>query len=142
MPSSNSTYIEKKFPKEFESLKAIFEFVGAFSTYNNLDDSQAFSIKFSIEEVFTNMVKYNPGTIDVTISLAREGNAVKVGFVDAEKKPFDITKKEDINPTLPIESRKPGGLGIFLIKKIMDSIEYHHDGTYSRITLTKNLERS
>ena len=141
MPSSNTTTLEKKFRKEFPSLKAIFEFVSTFSDRNNLNDSQAFSIKFSIEEVFTNMVKYNPGPTEVTISLVREENAVKVVLVDTERKPFDITKQEHVNATLPIEQRKPGGLGIFLIKKIMDNVEYEHDGVKSRITLTKFLEQ-
>ncbi len=140
MPSSNSTYTEKKFPKEFESLKSIFAFVGKFSAANHLDESQSFSIKFSVEEVFTNMVKYNPGPAEVTISLEREGQSVKVGFIDVEPTPFDITKKEDIDPTIAIEKRRPGGLGIYLIKKIMDNVEYSHDGIHSRITLTKNLE--
>ncbi len=142
MPSSTTTPIERKFPKEFAALKAIFEFIGTFSAPNNLSESQVFSIKFSIEEVFTNMVKYNPGTSDVTISLAREGNAVKIVLVDVEPKPFDITKQEHSNATLPIEKRKPGGLGIFLIKKIMDNVEYIHDGVNSRITLTKYLEQA
>jgi serine/threonine-protein kinase RsbW len=137
MPSSDSNYIEKSFTKDFLSLKAIFEFVGKFSASNKLNDSQVFSLKFAIEEVFTNMVKYNPGETNVTISLNMEGQKLKVGFVDAEEKPFDITKKEDVNPSLPIEKRRPGGLGIFLIKKLMDDVEYSHDGTYSRITLTK-----
>jgi serine/threonine-protein kinase RsbW len=140
MPSSESHHIEKKFAKDFLSLKAIFEFVGGFSKSNELDESQAFSIKFAVEEVFTNMVKYNPGRNDVTISLDREGKKVKVRFVDVEAKPFDITKKEDVNPNLPIEKRRPGGLGIFLIKKLMDGVEYAHDGTHSRVTLTKLVE--
>jgi serine/threonine-protein kinase RsbW len=140
MPSSDSTYIEKSFAKDFLSLKAIFEFVGKFSASNKLKNSQVFSIKFAIEEVFTNMVKYNPGNNHVAISLEREGKKLKVGFVDVEEKPFDITKKEDVNPSLPIEKRRPGGLGIFLIKKLMDDVEYAHDGIYSRITLTKLVE--
>lgn len=137
MPSSNSTYIEKRFAKDFLSLKAIFELVNEFSTSNKLNESEAFSIKFSVEEVFTNMVKYNPGSDDVTISFAREGKAVRIGFVDVEKKPFDITVKEDVNAHLPIEQRRPGGLGIFLIKKLMDRVEYAYDGVHSRIALTK-----
>lgn len=140
MPSLNTTTLERKFPKEFSSLKDIFEFVNAFSAFNNLSDSQVFSVKFSIEEVFTNMVKYNPETSDVAITLTREGNAVKILLVDREEKPFDITKEEHANAALPIEKRTPGGLGIFLIKKIMDNVEYRHDGTNSRITLTKYLE--
>jgi len=137
MPSSDSNHIEENFAKDFLSLKAIFEFVGRFSASVNLDDSQAFSIKFAVEEVFTNMVKYNPGDNRVTISLEKQGKSVKVGFLDAEKQPFDITKKEDRNLSLPIEKRRPGGLGIFLIKKLMDDVKYSHDGTHSRITLTK-----
>jgi serine/threonine-protein kinase RsbW len=139
MPSSDSNHIEESFAKDFLSLKAIFEFVGKFSTSVNLDDSQAFSIKFAVEEVFTNMVKYNPGNNRVAISLDKQGKNVKVGFVDVEKKPFDVTKNEDLNSSLPIEKRRPGGLGIFLIKKLMDDVEYSHDGTYSRITLTKSV---
>jgi serine/threonine-protein kinase RsbW len=141
MPSSESTYIEKSFAKDLASLKAIFEFVSDFSTSNRLDESQSFAIKFSVEEVFTNMVKYNPGATDVTIALAREGKMIRVGFVDHEDKPFDITTKEDVDPTLPIEQRKPGGLGIFLVKRIMDNVEYAHDGVHSRITLTKYVEQ-
>jgi len=86
------------------------------------------------------MVKYNPGTDDVAISLERNGKEVRISFVDVEKQPFDITRKEDINAHLPIEQRRPGGLGIYLTKKLMDRVEYTHDGVHSRITLTKHLE--
>lgn len=140
MPSSTSTQIEKSFAKDFVSLKDIFEFIGQFSASNKLDDAQAFSLKFAIEEVFTNMVKYNPGRSQVVISLKRDGKKIEVGFVDVEKKPFDITKHEEVNPNLPIEQRRPGGLGVFLIKKLMDRVDYTHDGIHSRITLTKFVE--
>lgn len=140
MPSSISTQIEKSFAKDFLSLKAIFEFIGKFSVSNQLDDSQTFSIKFAVEEVFTNMVKYNPGDSEVRISLKRDGTKIEIGFIDVEKKPFDITKHEEVNPNLPIEQRRPGGLGVFLIKKLMDRVDYAHDGIHSRITLTKFVE--
>lgn len=140
MPSSESTQIEKSFAKDFLSLKAIFEFIGRFSASNKLDDAQTFALKFAAEEVFTNMVKYNPGSDQVIISLTRDGKKVEVGFVDVEAKPFDITKHEETNPNLPIEQRRPGGLGVFLVKKLMDRVEYHHDGVHSRITLTKFVE--
>ena len=141
MPPPEFTYTEKSFAKDFASLNVIFEFVGSFCTSNGLDEAQAFSIKFSVEEVFTNMVKYNPGHTDVVIFLAREGKTLKVGFVDHEEKPFDITSGKEVDPNLPIEERKPGGLGIFLIKKMMDRVEYAHDGVHSRITLTKYVEQ-
>ena len=96
-------------------------------------------MKFAVEEVFTNMVKYNPGNNEVAISLTRDGKKIEIGFVDVEQKPFDISEKDGLNATLPIERRKPGGLGIFLVKKLMDRVEYAHDGIHGIITLTKFL---
>lgn len=140
MPSKLSNHIEQSFEKDFDSLKDIFDFASAFVVAHSLDDAMAFSMKFAIEEVFTNMVKYNPLKHDVTISLTKEDQFVRMEFVDVEERPFDITVKGDVDTNLPIERRKPGGLGIFLVKKIMDAVEYSHDGTRSRITLTKHLE--
>jgi anti-sigma regulatory factor (Ser/Thr protein kinase) len=140
MPSSSTDHREQSFAKDFASLKAIFEFISGFVVANGLNESTAFSAKFCAEEVFTNMVKYNPLRKDITISLAKQGNLIRMIFVDAEEKAFDITAREDVDVTLPLEQRNPGGLGIFLIRKMMDTVEYTHDGTYSRITLTKNLE--
>lgn len=141
MPSSESTQIEQSFTKTFASLHSIFEFLNRFVTENRLDPSVAFSIKFSVEEVFTNMVKYNPNGKNVSIKLNREGTRVSVELTDLEEKPFDITVAHDPNVNLPLEKRRPGGLGIFLIKKMMDQVEYRHNGTQSNITLVKYLER-
>jgi anti-sigma regulatory factor (Ser/Thr protein kinase) len=140
MPSLVSNHMEKSFAKDLVSLKAIFEVLDDFLKSNKLDESEIFSLKFAVEEIFTNMVKYNPGRTDVTISLKREAKKVQIGFVDFEKSPFDITKSEGTNASLPIEQRKPGGLGIFLLRKLMDGVEYSHDGTRSKITLTKFVE--
>jgi len=140
MPSKPSNHIEQSFKKDFASLKDIFDFTSAFVATNSLDDATAFSIKFAVEEIFTNMVKYNPLKHDVTITLRKEDQFVRMEFVDVQERPFDITVKGDVDTNLPIEQRKPGGLGIFLVKKMMDAVEYSHDGTRSRITLTKHLE--
>jgi serine/threonine-protein kinase RsbW len=140
MPSEPSNHIEQIFKKDIASLKDIFEFASTFVAANSLDDAMAFSIKFALEEVFTNMVKYNPLKHDVTISLTKEDRFVRMEFVDVEERPFDITAEGEVDTSLPMDRRKPGGLGIFLVKKMMDAVEYSHDGTRSRITLTKYLE--
>jgi serine/threonine-protein kinase RsbW len=140
MPSQEPLHIERHFAKNFSSLNSIFEFVDAFIRLNRLNDEFSFAVRFSVEEVFTNMVKYNPNGRDVGIELRREPGAVIVDFVDVEKEPYDITARPDVDVNVPMEQRRPGGLGVFLVKKMMDSVTYSHDGVHSRITLTKHLE--
>jgi len=94
-----------------------------------------------VEELFTNMVKYNPGVRDeISIRLQKSSNVLSICLIDPNSKPFDVTKKEDPQLDLPLKERKPGGLGIFMVKKLTDSLDYeHHNGT-TTITVTKRLE--
>ena len=53
--------------------------------------------------------------------------------------PFDPLKKEDPDVTLTAEQRKIGGLGIFMVKKSMDAVEYEYiDGT-NNLTMRKKI---
>jgi len=52
---------------------------------------------------------------------------------------FDPLQKEDPDITLPVEERRVGGLGIFIIKNIMDTVDYKREGGKNILTLTKKL---
>ena len=53
--------------------------------------------------------------------------------------PFDPTTKEDADTTLSAEERPIGGLGIFLVRQLMDVIQYQRDGDKNVLTLRKKL---
>ncbi len=133
--------MQRAFKKDFTSLNKIFDFLDGFIVSHRVNESIAFSVKFAVEEVFTNMVKYNPaGKDDVVINLDIDGKAMTISLLDSEEKPFDLTKAEPANVNLPLEERKPGGLGIHLTKKLMDKVDYEHKDKKSKITLVKYLE--
>ena len=82
---------------------------------------------FVLEELFTNVVKYGrPSDAPVRIDIARIAGGVEVTLADTDAEPFDVTRAPDADINLPIEKRKPGGLGIHLVRKLVDSIEYRY----------------
>ncbi|MEX1277163.1 MAG: ATP-binding protein [Bacteroidota bacterium] len=134
--------MERAFKKTFRSLDAIFDFLDEGFEAFLVEESARFSIKFAVEEIFTNMVKYNPGgRDDVNVIIAREGRQLSVRLVDSEEHPFDPRLSKEVDLESPIDEREPGGLGLHLTKELMDRIEYDHHNHTGIVTLIKYLEK-
>lgn len=99
-------------------------------------------IDIAVEELFVNVANYAyaPGTGEATVIIDVEpspGKAVitiKDGGI-----PFDPTSKEDPDVTLSAAERRIGGLGIYMAKKSMDSMEYAYKDGCNIVTITKNI---
>jgi phosphoserine phosphatase len=98
------------------------------------------TVDFAIEELFTNMVKYNAATtLPVTIAVRGVPYGVEVMLVDPDADPFDVTGSPEVDTSLPIEDRTPGGLGLQLVRRLVDDLEYDYDSSRreSRVTFRK-----
>ena len=83
------------------------------------------TVDFVVEELFTNMVKYAKGsTRDVRMAVTAIEGGVEVTLTDYDVEPFDVTRAPDVDVGAPIEARRPGGLGLHLIRRMVDAIEY------------------
>jgi len=134
--------MERSFARSMKSLDDVFAFVSDFFNSQGVSATTAFSIRFAIEELFTNLVKYNKnGKSDISVGLSVQGKNLVVQIKDIEEHPFDPTKAPDPDIHAPLENRRPGGLGIFLVKKMIDKVEYHHSENMSTITLVHSLEK-
>ncbi len=101
------------------------------------------SVNLALEEAFTNIVNHafedqDPHDIDICFSL--NGDQMKITITD-DGKHYDPTKQPDPDTGLSAEDRPIGGLGIFLIRKIMDTIDYQRKGNKNHLTLTKNIQQ-
>ncbi len=133
--------MEKKFSKDFGSLDRIDAFVRSFAAGRGLDEGTVFTLNFVIEEIFTNMVKYQPTAAnDVLIGLSIDGGSVTVKMVDYGVRYFDPTSAPPVDTGKPLSERRPGGLGVHLVKQYMDDFNYEYVGSDSIITLTKKLK--
>ena len=79
------------------------------------------------------------GTATVRLELSGEPQTVAVTFIDSGI-PFDPLKKADPDVSLPAEERDIGGLGIYMTKKVMDSVKYEYRDGKNVLTLRKNLQ--
>lgn len=104
-------------------------------TYKEVD-----SLNLAMEEVFVNIANYAypPGTTGKTwVSIDEYDRRVIIKFRDNGKR-FDPLKKKDPNINAAAEDRDIGGLGIFMVKKIMDDVRYEYTNNQNVLTLIKN----
>lgn len=106
------------------------------------DEALRFKLRLSIEEAVENVVRYayegGIGWLEAGTSLDRDSLILTIELRDAGI-PFNPLEKADPDITLGAEEREIGGLGIFLCKKMMDSIDYRYEEGNNVLTMTKKV---
>ena len=98
-------------------------------------------IDLAVEEIFVNIAHYayNPTVGEAWISASFVDNTLTIIFKDNGKE-FNPIAKADPNITLSAEERDIGGLGIFLTKKFMDSVDYEYKNRQNILTIHKKID--
>lgn len=126
---------------DIQEITKLSTFIGEIATEKNLDDSIASSINLAMEEAATNVIMYAypqgaEGRIEIE-AILREKSLVFI--IRDSGIPFDPTAAPEVNVDQSVEERNIGGLGIFLVRKIMDSVHYVRSEEQNILTLTKNI---
>ena len=103
----------------------------------------AMQLNLAIEEAVVNVMNYAyaAGTVG-TVEVQARSNGHELVFVITDSGiPFDPTVAAQADTTLSAEERPIGGLGIFLVRQLMDRVEYERQGCKNVLTLTKNLQQ-
>jgi anti-sigma regulatory factor (Ser/Thr protein kinase) len=99
-------------------------------------------IDVAVEEIFVNICKYayhpDKGRTQVRVEVLDDPLCVKITFID-HGRPYDPLAKADPDVTLNAAERPIGGLGIFLVKKTMDAVEYDYKDGSNILTLVKSI---
>lgn len=107
-----------------------------------IEPKLARDIRLAVEEAVVNVMDYAypSGTEgDVTVDVSSNGRRVKVVISDTGT-PFDPTKTDRADTTLSVEDRPVGGLGILLVRQLMDSINYERINGKNILTLKKTYD--
>ena len=128
-----------------ENLDEVLRFVedALENTGCSLEDQRQIAI--AVEEVFINLVSdaYKPCRGDTTLRLdvSQDPAEVTITFID-HGVPFDPLAKEDPDINLPAKQRKVGGLGIFVVKNLMDDVFYEYRNGQNILTMKKKTAAS
>ena len=127
------------FPAENDKLHEVSAFVGEYLEAHDCPMKTQMQIDLCLEEVFVNIANYayGDGKGDVEVRLSAKDNTVTLTLID-KGKAFDPLQREDPDVSLSAEARKIGGLGIFLVKKNMDKVDYRREDDKNIITMQKS----
>lgn len=99
-------------------------------------------IQIAVEELFVNIAQYaydeDKGKVNIQIEHLDEKAAVRIILMDSGK-PYNPLHHEDPDVTLDADERPIGGLGIFMVKKTMENMEYEFVDGHNCLTIVANI---
>ena len=142
--NKNITYLTTK--SSTSKLRDIRSFIQENAECTNLQSKEIENLILAVDEACTNLIKHaykNEYDNEINISFEIINNQINIKITDYAS-PFDLRDVESPNLELHFENYKKSGLGIFIIKSLVDSIDYKisNNGTKKNILiLKKNLPR-
>lgn len=125
-----------------DNIPVVTDFVNEQLEEHGCSIKSQMQIDIAIDELFGNIAQYayeqNVGSATVRVEILEEPLSVVITFID-NGVPYDPLKKNDPDTTLSAEEREIGGLGIYMVKKSMDGVEYEYKDGQNILKITKNL---
>jgi serine/threonine-protein kinase RsbW len=135
--------MQKKFSRSFDELREIVAFTEQFFGAAGIDPSLRNIVDLCVEELFVNMVTYDTETEeDILLEMKPHDLGVEVSLTDYDVERFDPRNGPAVDVEAPLEERDPGGLGLYLVLKMVDSIHYEYRNRTSKITFVAGRKQS
>jgi len=132
---------QRTFSRDVDNLGELYRFAEDAMLAEDVDESVRFPIQLALEELFVNLVTYNPeANKDILIEMDIANQGVTVTITDHDAAEFDVTKQRSVDTSAALKDRKPGGLGLHLIQHMVDTLQYDHRAGRSRIRFSKEPE--
>ena len=132
---------EIRINNQVDELEHVAEFVEQIGEELGLDMELQMNLNLVLEEMVTNVIFYAyPEGKTADIELQAESNGKELTFVLSDQgKEFDPTAKEDADPDVNPIDREIGGMGIYIVKNIMNQVTYQRLEGKNLLTMTKKI---
>lgn len=129
---------------DLSELSRLSEFLVMFFKRTGVPADLAADFELALEEVFANAVMHghpDGGEHEISVSIALQDGVVKLTLED-DGIPFNPLEAPLVDLDLPLEKRGVGGLGIHLVKGVMDDLEYSRTDSRNRLVMRKKVRES
>jgi len=129
---------------EMENLTVISDFIASVTMKLGLNGDQTFALQMAVDEACANIIEHAyggraGGTILITCQTVNDDVVVTI---HDHGRPFDPQSVARPDITAPLEKRENGGLGLYLMEKLMDSVEWEFDAEEGNtLTMRKRREK-
>ncbi|MEO5373215.1 MAG: ATP-binding protein [Alphaproteobacteria bacterium] len=126
---------------ELAEIPRLLEAVEDFCAREGVPPAMVFSVTLALDEIVTNVVSYgfddgDAHVIRVSLSL---GDGLLTTEVEDDGRPFDPLQRPDPDVSANLDDRTVGGLGIFLVKRMMDDVRYVRAEGRNHLVMVKHL---
>jgi len=122
-----------------EHLAEVRDFVAKHALDFGFKKQDVADIRLAVDEAYTNIIKHaykNDEHKSVDIELGYNSNKFWISLLDTGDA-FDPSNYSEPDVRQKIKEKKRGGVGVYLIKKLMDNVEYFTEGSVNEIRMTK-----
>jgi serine/threonine-protein kinase RsbW len=122
-----------------EYLAKVRDFVASHAEKFGFEEDQVSDIRLAVDEAFTNIIEHaykNSAEESVKISLSHNSDTFSISLFDNGQS-FSLDDYKEPDVAARIKQKKRGGVGVYLIQKLMDEVSYQHKGTENEIRMTK-----
>ncbi len=123
-----------------ENYDRVAEFVEGELEIREVPMAAQAQIVIALDEIYTNVAKYayadDPGEVTVRLDFTEQITEVKMTIMDCGI-PYDPLKRPDPDVSLEAEARQIGGLGIYMVKQMMEEVSYEYRGGMNILRMRK-----
>lgn len=135
--------LKKTILSDTDNLLEVREFVSAAARDFGFSDDETSKIALAVDEACTNIIKHaykNRPDKTIQVAIVRQPNKFEISIIDEGEK-FDPETIKPLNLKDHLSHYRRGGLGVYLMRTLMDQVEYHTiSGKKNEVRLTKFLE--
>ena len=126
---------------DIHEISRLAGFVEGIAEEKQLETGLTLNLNLALEEAVTNVISYAypPGTDGIVDIRATVGDHVLEFTISDEGQPFDPTAAPEVDTEMGLAQRKIGGLGIHLVRQIMDNVRYEWKDGKNVLNLIKNI---
>src|SRR5262245_32384340 len=136
--------ISERFRNRRDEIVRLGEVAERFAAEHKLPDDDVMAINLVLDEILTNIIEYgydDQAEHEIHVTMAVEGDVLFIEIED-DARHFNPLEAPPPDLTLPLEERPVGGLGIHIMRTLMDTVEHQRRDGRNILTMRKTIGRS